>query len=543
MTIDYTEKITLARQLDDRYRDCEQTANFKDPRKYYLSGLCNRDGSQISLQPGETLLKRFTIESCLGRGRFATVYLARDDVRSTQVALKVALLASESAARRATCEIRLNSEVSEYNNVIRIHDMHPAMYKGVVLLLISMEYAEDGSLRDWLVENRDDVRRRQSDGIELFMQVCHGVLALHNAGIVHRDLKPENLLRARGILKVSDLGLSRNLHDIHVSSLCGEEHGTEPCGTPAYMSPEQFLAAHPDDIDFRSDIYALGIILFEICHPRCRPPFGGPYEQLRECHLHMSVSVPEGLQANITRVISKCLQKNPSDRYQSVSDLTNDLLGNLDRDDSRVDENATARKVDEQIVQTWEHACQSVAEGDLAEAARCCKQILNISPEHDDARCMLDDIQNRYERAQRSYQMIERSIGYQPLDGLSAILTHATEMYPDHPDGHLVQTQLLTIAEQYRSVINEGIVAIGQDRLQGALASFERARQLNPGLPIIVEVIDFVRNVKHQVETTQAIIDAAMEQGNQQKAMFLASELDRYVEQIRSMVTNCMNLE
>ena len=537
MSRDHTEQNTPARWEDDECRDCEQTVNFEDPRKYYLSGLCNREGSQILLQPGERLLKRFTIESCLGRGRFASVYLARDDVRSTQVALKVVPLASESAARRAMHEIKLNSEVSEYKHVIHIHDMHPAMHKGVVLLLISMEHAQDGSLRDWLVENKDDFRTRRSVGIDLFMQACRGVMALHNAGIVHGDLKPENLLRVKGVLKVSDLGLSRNLHDIHLSSACCEEHLAEPCGTPAYMSPEQFLAAHPDDVDFRSDIYALGIMLFEICHPRCRPPFGGSYEQLRERHLHMSVSVPEGLQANIARAISKCLQKNPADRYQCVSDLINDLLGNLSRDDGAPDEDATARNVDQQILPIWERACQSVEKGDLARAARCCKQILSVSPEHDDAKCMLDDIQGRYERAQRSYQMIERSIGYQPLDGLSALLAHATEMYPDHPDGHLVQTQLLTIAEQYRAVISEGIVGIGQGRFQGALASFERAQQLNPGLPIIVEAIDFVRSVKHQAETTRALIDAALEQGNQQKAMFLATELDRYVEQIRSMVT------
>jgi tetratricopeptide (TPR) repeat protein len=493
----------------------------------------------MSLQPGETLLKRFTIESCLGRGRFASVYLARDDVRATRVALKVVPLACESAARRAIGEIRLNSEVSEYNYVIRIHDMHPVTHKGVVLLLISMEHAEDGSLRDWLVENRDDVRGRRSVGIGLFVQACHGVLALHNAGIVHRDLKPENLLRAKGVLKVSDLGLSRNLRDLHLSSLCYEDQVAEPCGTPAYMSPEQFLAAHPDDVDFRSDIYALGIMLFEIYHPRCRPPFGGSYEQLRERHLHMPVSVPEDLPTNVARVISKCLQKNPADRYQSVSDLIDDLLGNLDPDGAAVDKEATAGKVDEHIAQTWEHACRSVEEGALTEAARDCKQILSVSPEHDDARCMLDDIQGRYERTQRFYQTIERSIGCQPLDGLSALLAQAAETYPDHPDGSLVQTQLLTIAEQYNAVIHEGTAAIAQGRFDGALASFERAQQLNPGVPIIVEVADFLRSVKHQAETSRALIDAALEQGNHQKAMFLAAELDRYIEQITSMVANC----
>jgi hypothetical protein len=116
-------------------------------------------------------------------------------------------------------------------------------------------------------------------------------------------------------------------------------------------------------------------------------------------------------------------------------------------------------------------------------------------------------------------------------------------MYPDHPDGELVQTQLITIAQQYKAAMSQGISAIAQGRFSGAIASFERGRQLNPGLPIIDEIIDFVRYVRDQVETNRTIIDASLEQGNQQKAMFLAIELDRYIEQIESMVNNCGSLE
>jgi serine/threonine-protein kinase len=495
------------------------------------------------LEPGEMLLKRFRIESCLGKGRFASVYSARDDVRSTRVALKVVPLASESSARRAMREIRLNCEVSEYRHVIRIHDMHPTMHKGVALLLISMEHAAGGSLRDWLMLNREDVQKRQSDGIGLFLQACSGVKVLHDAGIVHGDLKPENLLLTRSALKVSDLGLSRNLYDLNTTALCQEQHLPDFCGTPIYMSGEQFMAAHPDDVDFRSDMYSLGVILFEICHPRCRPPFGGSYDRLRELHLHMPISIPEGLPANTARVISRCLQKNPADRYPSVSDLVDDLRGSLDRDDGPADEGEATRRVEEQLVQTWEHACQSVEEGNLTKASRCCEQILNVSPEHEDAKRMLEDIRSRYARTRRAYQTIDRSIGCQPLATLSALLAQAVETYPDHPDGALVQTQLLTIAEEYKTVINEGTAAMAQGRLHGAQASFERAQQLNPGLPVIVEVIDFIRDVKRQVETTRASIDAALEQGNQQRAMLLATELDRYIDQIRSLGSNCRCLE
>lgn len=521
---------------DDRQRNDPRVGSIEECPQYYLSGPCDGMHSQVRLQPGEILLKRFTIESCLGTGRFGRVYLARDDVRSAQVALKVTPLASECAAHRALCEIKLNSAVSEYKHVIRIHDMHPAMHKGVVLLIISMEYADHGSLRDWLMERRDNIRTRRSEGVDLFVQACWGVRVLHSAGIVHGDLKPENLLRVGGDLKVSDLGLSRDLHDTDVSSTGARESDAPSCGTPAYMSPEQFLAAHPDDVDFRSDVYALGILLFEICHPRCRPPFGGSYAQLRERHLHMSVSLPEGLETHLVRVIARCLQKRPADRYQDVSDLLADLSDTGDEKSTAADHDATPETVDEQVLPIWEHACQSVEQGDLAVAARCCDRILRIAPEHSDAKYMLDDIQGRYEQARRSYQAIERNIGYQTLDGLSVLLAQAVETYPNHPEGSVVQTQLLTIAEQYRDVISEGIVAIGQKRLGGAVACFERARQLNPGLPVIAEGIDYVKNAAHQVEMTRALIDSALEQGDQPRAMYLARTLDQYVEEISSTV-------
>ena len=246
-----------------------------DHNRMYWSEPYEGEGVILDLKPGQVLLERFTIERLLGRGSISWVYLARDEVRAMEVALKVVPMASDVAADRVKHETRLNGHVIDYRHVVHVHDVHCAPYDELALLLVSMEYAAS-SLRQWLVQNRDDVARRRSEGMLLFKQACAGVQALHDAGIIHRDLKPENLLLINGILKVADLHLARRGCDP------SSDHWTQRfgrtghfVGTPAYMGPEQYAAAHPDDIDERADVYALGVILAEMQHPQCRPPLWG----------------------------------------------------------------------------------------------------------------------------------------------------------------------------------------------------------------------------------------------------------------------------
>jgi serine/threonine-protein kinase len=528
----------FAGQRKDKCPQCGRTFGCHSLNDYYLSKPYCEGGSTAALRAGERLLDRFTIESCLGRGRLSTVYLASDTMRSTKVALKVVTVTSETIANQFKREIDLYSRVVDHSHVIRVYDIHSAAYAGTVLLLVSMEYADGGSFRQWLMAYKDDIHGRQSEGVSLFRQICQGVKALHDVGIAHLDLKPENLLSVRGVMKVSDLDLSRCVHNIQVSSHSYSQNDSDCLrGTPTYMSPEQFMAPHPDDVDHISDVYSLGVILFETCHTKCRTPFGGSYPQLRERHLHMSAPALEHVGVNIARVVSRCLQKNPADRYRSVSELVEDLEGRLSTQDCHNLEDSTKGCSSEQVRELWEQACQLVETGNLNGVGRLCNQILGISPEHDDAKCMIEEIQNRYQKAQQFYKTIERGIGCRSLDELSALLWEAVGVYPNHPDGHLVQTQLLSVARQYRNAMCEGITAIGSGCWQEALAYFERARQLNPGLPAIAHVIDFVSQVIRHTDTARANIDAALEQRNRRKALSLARGLDEYVEEIRGLVS------
>ena len=297
----------------------------------------------MNLKPDEKLLDRFIIESRIGQGSFSTVYLAYDDIKSMEVAVKVVPVTSGAVARQLKEEMYLHSRVNEYAHVVRVYDIHSTVHHGLDLLLVSMEYAEGGSFRQWLVQNKDNFQKRQSEGLYYFKQVCKGIQDLHKAGIVHQDIKPENLLFMQGILKVADLGLSRCIHNVQKNNSRYYQGNAVP-GTPAYLSPEQIMAAHPDDIDLRSDIYSLGVIGFEICHPRCRPPFGGTDQQILERHLHVPAPALENSEAHVVRVIAKCLQKTATDRYATVAELRDDLEGKANRETYPIPEDNTQRQ-------------------------------------------------------------------------------------------------------------------------------------------------------------------------------------------------------
>lgn len=504
---------------------------------FFLTEPCAGATVQVRLHSGQVLLDRFAIQSSLGAGTYSTVYLAHDNIRNVEVALKAVPVVSESAAHQLKHEIDLNTRVVDHTHVLQIYDVHCATHQGMALLLVSMEYAEGGSLRQWLAARRDDMQIRRGIGVQYFKDICTGTHILHQAHIVHMDLKPENALFVNGILKISDLGISRRRHEMSSYAPGSDQAQPErPSGTPAYMSPEQFSAAHPDDIDHRSDIYSLGIILFEICHPRCRPPFGGSLSQLREHHLHTAPPRIDGLEENIAQVIDKSLQKDPANRYQSVLQLIDDLEGKAAPQPVPFPTVDLDLERDRKAGELWRQARNAMSRHNPDEAGRLCQQVLSLSSDHEEAQRLLEEIQQRYQQAQQFYAKIERGIGYQSLDEMSALLLEAVSVYPNHPDGHAIQTQLQSLTGQYECALGQGISAIGQGQWQLAQANFERARQINPGSAAVNRLVQFANDIHVQVETSRNSIDAALEQGNRRKALDLARGLDRYVQEMRQSI-------
>ena len=508
---------------------------------YFVSGCASQRSPLVELSEGQTLLNgRFMIEKRLGSGSISTVYLAADAVRREKVALKIVdigPLGNSDIEAQIKKEVQLQTKINDHHHVVKVFDIHLAAYGASGLLLLSMEYADGGTFRQWILDNAADILVRQTEGVSLLKQACRGVTSLHEAGIVHLDLKPENLLFVDGILKVSDLGISKFWHHMqltHETCSGGQEF---PLGTYAYMSPEQFESPHPDDVDYRSDIYSLGVILFELCHRRCRPPFGGSYEQLRLRHLQMEPPPLEGTPENEKRVVRQALQKNPANRYGSVDDFVADMEGTLTLHSQPSLEEVDPQPESDtsQIEQLWQQVTECIRSEHFEQAQHFCHKILEITPTHDHARQMLDEINNRYQQAKQFYRTIDREMDSKSLDYLAELLKEAVNLYPDHSDGRLVQIRLGSMARQFKEATAEGIRAIAQGSWEAALGSFEKASQIDSGATVVMRVIEFVKAVRQQIEVARGDIDRAIQQHKWRKALIIARNVDRYVAQIKAM--------
>ncbi|MDD3827995.1 MAG: AAA family ATPase [Anaerolineae bacterium] len=261
------------------------------------------------------LHERYRLLAELGQGGMGTVYSAHDDLLDRDVAVKVlseAGLGQQARARllaEAKAAARLN-----HPNIVSVYDAGEA----AGLPYIVMELVEGQSLHEAPPRDLDEI-------LSVARQICAALEHAHGQGIVHRDLKPENVSVARGTrpgttgqVKLMDFGLAH--------SLSGRATvGGDLLGTVYYLAPEQVLG---QQVDGRADLYALGVMLYEMVSGRL--PFEGddPLAVLSQ-HLHASVVPPStfrpDLPPRLEAVILRLLAKEPGDRYPSAADLLAEL--------------------------------------------------------------------------------------------------------------------------------------------------------------------------------------------------------------------------
>jgi predicted Ser/Thr protein kinase len=262
---------------------------------------------------------RYELLCELGRGGMGVVYKARDVQTRDLVAVKVlhpSAASDPAIVDRFRNELLLARRIT-HKNVCRVFDLNE--FAGTTV--ISMEFVEGRSLRELLREVESLSTRR---GLKIVRQIAAGLVEAHAQGVVHRDLKPENILIGRdGTVKIMDFGIARLL-DARVTAT------GDILGTPAYMSPEQ---AEGRPADARSDIYALGLVMYEMfCG---RPPFSGDTPiALAAKHVSEMPVAPRAIEADlpprIDAAIRRCLEKNPAKRFQSVGQLDAALAGDSD---------------------------------------------------------------------------------------------------------------------------------------------------------------------------------------------------------------------
>lgn len=493
------------------------------------------DGRAPAPLPAGTRLDRFIIIRRLGSGSLGDVYLATDELRGHDLAIKVVDVGPcepVGLAERLHSERSAYDRVHDHRHVLKVYDVHAVSLGGTELLVLSMEYAEGGTFRQWLRGHRGNCEVRQTRGLERFLEICRGAAACHQAGVAHLDIKPENVLVVNGVLKLSDFSIATVIRNLTMTGTAVGRSSAANAGfgTPAYMSPEHFTASCPDDLDPRADVYSLGVVLYEILHPKCRPPFGGSYVRLRDLHLGAPLPELPGADETVRRIVRRCLDKDPAQRYGTAQELLEDLEGpSLVEDESTPDGS-------EGLARDWELTLELLGEGRLAEAGRVCGRILHACPEHADAAALLDQIEERSGQARELYGAIAAGLESLPLEELCALLAEAVETYPEHPAGRAVQIRLEHRSRQYRQAMEEALTSIRRRDWDSSVSWFRTARDLNAGAPDAERPVRFAEEVVRQVRETRQAIDVAIEAGHRTQAMALARGLDEYLDEVSQLV-------
>lgn len=260
------------------------------------------------------LSQRYDVLSEAGHGNMGNVYKARDRETGETVALK--LIKPEIASDQAMTE-RFKNELLfarriTHKNVCRVYEFNRV--GGIAYT--SMEFVEGESLRSVFSRFGGLPVRK---GVDIALQICSGLREAHAQGIVHRDLKPENvMIDAHGNIKIMDFGIARSME-------AGTRLTGAMIGTPAYMAPEQ-VSGKP--VDYRTDIYALGLILYEMFTGtetfRADTAVAMALKQMQEIPTPPH-DIDPNIPVYIERAILKCLEKEPSKRFQSIAELENAL--------------------------------------------------------------------------------------------------------------------------------------------------------------------------------------------------------------------------
>jgi HAMP domain-containing protein len=274
-----------------------------------------------ALEKGSFFAARYEILGTVGRGGMGVVYRAQDRKLDEVVALKVlrgdVLVGDPTLIERFKQEIRLARKIT-HRNILRTHDFSEA--EGIPF--ISMEYLEGVTLKELIVSKG---ALPVGVGLTIAKQMRQGLEAAHRQGVIHRDIKPQNMLilPETGELKIMDFGIAR-VSEMKIGDGGLTTDGTV-MGTPDYIPPEQ---AQGRPADFRSDIYSLGVVLFEVFTGKL--PFSGDSVMaivLKQIQTppprprSLNPRIPEDLEA----LILKCLEKDPARRYGQVPEILKDL--------------------------------------------------------------------------------------------------------------------------------------------------------------------------------------------------------------------------
>ena len=295
---------TVYRQLfaaDINYKDVQSrfemlSGSTSDPMAF--------EKTSIVQQMSEEAARRYELLDELGRGAMGIVYRARDKELEEVVALKILpdnMSNNPEAVRRFKIEAR-NARKLSHPHIVRIHDIGEEMGRKY----ISMEYVDGSDLKRQM-KSAPNFKLPTDNVIKYAIQIADALAYAHRVGVVHRDIKPANIMLTSGDdVKVTDFGIAKLMDGGGEGTMIGAV-----IGTPLYMSPEQVQGI---PVDNRADIYAYGIMMYELFNGR--PPF--TEGDLAYQHIHREPTPIEGLAPGLWDIVSKCLKKKKEDRWETA---------------------------------------------------------------------------------------------------------------------------------------------------------------------------------------------------------------------------------
>jgi tetratricopeptide (TPR) repeat protein len=284
------------------------------PEEIQLAKTLTLETPQKELARGTIFANRYEIIEELGKGGMGKVYRVLDRKINEELALKLIRpeIADKKTIERFGNELKMARKIS-HKNVCRMY--HLSEESGTHYII--MEYMQGESLKNMIKMTK---QLSVGSAVNIAKQVCEGLLEAHRLGVVHRDLKPHNIMIDReGTVRIMDFGIARSLETKGTTAAGGM------IGTPEYMSPEQ---TESRQVDQRSDIYSMGIILFEMLTGRV--PFEGE-TPLSIAMKHKSEKPPDPADFNtqipeeLNQIILKCLEKDRERRYPGAEELLAEL--------------------------------------------------------------------------------------------------------------------------------------------------------------------------------------------------------------------------
>jgi len=251
--------------------------------------------------------QRYKLDKELGRGGMGVVYLARDTQLDRPVALKflgAVVDGNEEFQKRFTREAKAAAKVS-HPNIVSIYEISTQEGRA----FIAMEYVEGANLHRYL---RHKQKLSPREAVNIIAQACSALDVVHEAGIVHRDIKPDNIVIAKGgLVKLMDFGLAKTADN----RLTG---GNVVMGTPSYMSPEQ---TRGEDVDQRTDIYAIGLVFHELLTGKIVFGSGEVVKRQQEETPPPPSALVEGIPPDLDALIMKCIEKDKEKRFATAKEL------------------------------------------------------------------------------------------------------------------------------------------------------------------------------------------------------------------------------